>query len=39
MLVTDNTLSVHIRQLRNAQGLRGERIETHVGEGYRFNDA
>ncbi|MBL8023711.1 MAG: winged helix-turn-helix domain-containing protein [Elusimicrobia bacterium] len=39
VIVTDNAISVHIRQLRARLGKFGDRIETLVGEGYRLDDA
>ncbi len=38
MIVGENALTVHIRELRKALGPRGEQIKTLVGEGYRFDD-
>lgn len=37
-IVTDNTLSTHIQRLREKLGPFGRRIQTLVGEGYRFED-
>lgn len=38
VIVGENALTVHIRELRKALGPRGEQIKTLVGEGYRFDD-
>lgn len=38
VVVTDNALSVHIRQLRDRLGPYGDRIQTLVNEGYRMDD-
>lgn len=38
VIVTENTLSAHIKNLRKKLGRAGDRLETLVGEGYRFND-
>jgi DNA-binding response OmpR family regulator len=35
-VVTDNTLTVHLKNLRAKLGKAGDRIETLIGEGYRF---
>jgi DNA-binding response OmpR family regulator len=35
-IVTDNTLSVHIKNLRTQLGPYGRQVQTLVGEGYRF---
>ncbi len=39
VVLSDNTLSVHVKHLRAALGLYGKRLQTLVGEGYRFDDA
>lgn len=39
VIVTDNAISVHIRQLRARLGRFGDRIQTLVGEGYRIDDS
>ncbi|MBK8575660.1 MAG: response regulator transcription factor [Elusimicrobia bacterium] len=39
VIVTDNAISVHIRQLRARLGRFGDRIQTLVGEGYRLDDS
>lgn len=38
VIVSDNALTSHIKNLRALLGPFGERIETLVGEGYRLND-
>lgn len=38
VIVTDNALSFQIKDLRQRLGPFGRRIETLIGEGYRFND-
>lgn len=38
VVVTENALTSHIKNLRGLLGPFGDRIETLVGEGYRFND-
>lgn len=38
VIVTDNTLSAHLKSLRSRLGVYGQRLETLIGEGYRFND-
>ncbi|MBK8869973.1 MAG: response regulator [Elusimicrobia bacterium] len=38
VIVTENALTSHIKNLRSLLGPYGNRIETLVGEGYRFND-
>lgn len=39
VVLSDNTLSVHIKHLRAALGRYGKQLQTLVGEGYRFDDA
>jgi DNA-binding response OmpR family regulator len=36
VIVTDNTLSAHLKSLRARLGVYGHRLETLIGEGYRF---
>ena len=36
VIVTDNTLSAHVKTLRERLGPSGERIQTLIGEGYKF---
>jgi two-component system alkaline phosphatase synthesis response regulator PhoP len=36
VIVTDNTLSAHLKSLRARLGVYGPRLETLIGEGYRF---
>lgn len=38
IVLSDNTLSVHIKHLRAALGRYGKQLQTLVGEGYRFDD-
>jgi two-component system response regulator ResD len=38
VIVTDNTLSAHLKSLRTRLGFYGQQLETLIGEGYRFND-
>lgn len=38
VIITDNTLTVHIKHLRAALGRYGKFVQTLVGEGYRFDD-
>ncbi|MBK8574315.1 MAG: response regulator transcription factor [Elusimicrobia bacterium] len=38
VIVTDNTISAHLKNLRSRLGVYGPRLETLIGEGYRFND-
>jgi DNA-binding response OmpR family regulator len=38
VIVTDNTLSAHLKSLRTQLGIYGQQLETLIGEGYRFND-
>jgi DNA-binding response OmpR family regulator len=38
VVVTDNALTSHIKTLRSLLGPYGRRIETQVGEGYKFDD-
>jgi DNA-binding response OmpR family regulator len=38
VVVSDNALTSHIKNLRALLGPFGDRIETLVGEGYRLND-
>lgn len=38
VVVTPNTLEVHIKNLRDRLGACGDRIETLIGEGYRLSD-
>lgn len=38
VIVSDNTLSSHLKSLRSRLGPYGQRLETLIGEGYRFND-
>lgn len=38
VIVTENALTSHIKNLRSLLGPYGNRIETLVSEGYRFND-
>ena len=39
VVVTENALTSHVKNLRALLGTYGDRVETLVGEGYRFNDA
>ena len=39
VVVTENALTSHVKNLRALLGAYGDRVETLVGEGYRFNDA
>lgn len=39
VVVTDNTLSSHIMNLRSKLGPYGKRIQTLIGEGYRLEDS
>lgn len=39
VIVTDNTLSAHLKSLRSRLGVYGQQLETLIGEGYRFNDS
>lgn len=38
VVVSENALTSHIKNLRALLGAYGDRVETLVGEGYRFND-
>lgn len=37
-IVTDNTLSTHVKNLRSKLGRYGKRLHTLIGEGYRLDD-